>query len=599
MYLGPRPSQGRLLALSTGPSKGPVPPAMGSARRGRATPHALAAVALAICAACSGRIGASAPGGSDPAGAPSTPTPPGQQPGASGGNMPGGAGPGGAGPSVPVVPGAAPLRRLTVREYSNTVRDLLGAQARPPRDFSLDQDAAGFAIGGPVSTATDASRLLESADVLAAAADIPTLVPCPNPTPASEETCARDFIQRFGKRAFRRPLAADEVGDLLAVYTAHRGPEIGANFPDAVRAVVAALLSSPFFLYRAELGMARPVRDGAVLRFNPFEMASRLSYGLWSTMPDDTLFAEAEAGRLQTPEQIDQQARRMVKDARFRDALDDFHLQWLEIAGLPTEPPKDARFKDYTPELVTAMMAETRGFVAQLYAGAQASGSLDRFFTASPTPADPGLAKLYGESAARERAGVLTHASFLAMHADAGESHPVRRGAVLMRRVFCIDVPPPPNMDVGETKPPAPGLTTRDRYAQHAEQPCASCHKLTDPIGFAFEHYDAIGAFRAMDQGKPVDASGGIDLPSGRLQWADAVELGRKLPATPEVQQCLATQWLRYLLRRNEFDGDQPSLQAATAALGGSSLDFREALYALVKSRAFTHRAPSPGEVLP
>jgi Protein of unknown function (DUF1592)/Protein of unknown function (DUF1588)/Protein of unknown function (DUF1595)/Protein of unknown function (DUF1585)/Protein of unknown function (DUF1587) len=571
-------------------------------------------VLAGLAGACTGQIqseeeATAGSGGGAPAANPGDPA----QPGGSTNTPPSSLGPGTtpATPGAPAVPGAAPLRRLTVREYTNTVRDLLGVTP-PGRALSVNGDAAGFAIGAPVSTATDASRLLESAEQLAqaAAGKISSLLPCPNPTDAAAEAaCAKTFIQQFGRRAFRRPLDNDEVNELLAVYTGHRESAIGYAFPDAIRAVVTAMLASPFFLYRAELGPAKPQRDGAFVRFNSHEVASRLSYGLWATMPDDALFAEADAGKLATPEQIANQARRMLKDARFREALDDFHLQWLEIEGLPTEPAKDPHFKDHNPALVQAMMAETKAFIDDLFAGANATGSLEKFFTSTATTVDPALGKLYGVDGAgagktvnldpKQRAGILTQASFLSMHADTAESHPVRRGAMMMRRVFCVDVPPPPNMDVGEPKPPTPGVTTRQRYDEHSKQECASCHRMTDPLGFAFEHYDAIGGYRTMDQGQPVDASGSIDLPSGKVTFKDAVELAQQLPQVKEVQHCLAAQWLRYLLRRNEFDGDKGSLDKAIEAFARPERDVREMLVGLVQSRAFTHRTPSPGEVLP
>jgi hypothetical protein len=571
-------------------------------------------LALLGFAACTGQIATrdpSAPsaGAAQPSGDTGTPGSPGSNTPA-GSTAPGGAGP--AAPSAPAEPGTAPLRRLTQREYANTVRDLLGVAATGT--LSADQDTAGFTVGGPVSTVIDASRLLDSADQLATAAGmkISGLVSCPNlaANPTAESACAKDFITQFGKRAFRRPLDAGEVDDLMAVYTSHRGAEIAYPFADAIRSVVAAMLSSPFFLYRAELGASKPVRDGAFVRFNPYEVASRLSYGLWSSMPDDALFAEADAGRLSTPEQIEQQARRMLKDPKIVGTLSDFHRQWMEIDGIENEPPKDPKFKDYTPELVQAMLAETSAFVNDLFIGPQADGSLNKFFTSTTTTVDPALAKLYGVANVtgpgaksvtlnpKERAGILTQASFISIHSDAGESHPVRRGAAMMRRVFCTDITPPPNMDVGEAKAPAPGLTTRERYAEHAAQPCATCHKMTDPIGFAFENYDAIGAYRTTDQGKAVDATGVMEFPSGTVKFENAVDLAQKLPAVKEVQQCMATQWLRYMLRRNEFAGDQASLQAAAAALGRSSNDMREMLVGLITSRAFTHRTPSQGEVL-
>jgi hypothetical protein len=154
-------------------------------------------------------------------------------------------------------------------------------------------------------------------------------------------------------------------------------------------------------------------------------------------------------------------------------------------------------------------------------------------------------------------------------------------------------------MDVGQPKPPAPNLTTRERFAEHAMNPCASCHRLTDPIGFAFENYDAVGAWRTTEQGKKVDASGTLPLSDGDLKFTNAVELARGLAGAKDVRDCLATQWLRYFTRRNESAGDTASLQAAGEAFAKSSYDMRELLVALTRTRAFTHRSPSAGEVLP
>jgi hypothetical protein len=550
-------------------------------------------VLLAIGLACTGRIsedGATAPPGGQPSG-------PGK--GNNGGNgTSGGNGTTTPPPMGPNAPGVSPLRRLTVREYSNTLRDLLGVTVGD-EDLGGDQDAGGFAIGGPVTTSGDAARLLDAAEQLAtsASAKIATLVPC-SPIPAdaaAQGECAKKFISQFGRRAFRRPLGTDEVTDLFAVYTAHRGGDINYPFDQAIRSVVAAMLTSPFFLYRAEGANVPPVKEQGLVRFSPHELASRLSYTLWGSMPDEALFAEVDAGRLSSPEQIEAQARRMLKDPRAKDAIADFHLQWLYVDGLPKEPPKDPKFTAYTPQLVTAMLSETAAFTNQVFAG---DGKLETLLTGTWTPEDPGLAKLYGAADPTQRAGILTQASFLAMHATATDTNPVRRGAVVLRRVLCDDIQPPVNMDVGQPKPPAPNLTTRERFAEHAMNPCATCHQLTDPIGFAFENYDAIGAWRTTEQGKKVDASGVLALSGSDLKFNDAVELARGLATSKDARECLATQWLRYFTRRNESAGDSASLAAANEAFAKSSYDMRELLVALTKTRAFTHRSPSAGEVL-
>jgi hypothetical protein len=512
--------------------------------------------------------------------------------------------------AAPDAPGPTPLRRLTIREYNNTLRDLLGVAPVAGRELGVDQDAGGFAIGGPVTTSGDAARLLDVAEQIAAsaAARIATLVPCAAvpADAAGQGECARKFVVQFGRRAFRRPLAADEVSDLVGVYEQHRGPPINHDFAQSIRSVVAAMLMSPFFLYRAELGGTAPVKDGALVRFNPHETASRLSYALWGSMPDDQLFAEADAGRLATPEQIAGQARRLLKDPRARDTLADFHLQWLHVDGLPREQPKEPRFAEYSPQLVQAMLDETAAFASEVFSS---TGSLETLLTSTATVVDPALARLYGASVsgsgpqpvtldAKQRGGILTQASFLATHATSSESNPVRRGAVVLRRLLCTEIEVPDDMDVGTVKMPAPGITTRERFAEHALNPCAGCHRLTDPIGFAFEHYDAIGAHRTTDQGKPVDASGEMSLSWGQLRFQNAIELAQGLARADEVRDCMATQWLRYLLRRGDTPGDRASLAEAGAAFRSSSWDLRELLVALTRTRSFTHRAPSIGEVL-
>jgi hypothetical protein len=572
---------------------------------------------ILLASACAGSIHKPDPQENDPGnppgpGVPGDPSVPGGGPPGGGG---GGGGPGGPPAAQPNQPGPAPLRRLTVREYRNTVRDLLGVNPVSMPDLGIDQEAGGFSTGAPLSTSADVSRFLDSAQALAdaAGARLATLLPCPQvpADAAGQAACARQFIVQFGRRAFRRPLANEEVDDLVAVYTEHRGTEINQGFPEAIRSLVAAMLVSPHFLYRSERGAAAPLRDGALLRFNAHEIASRLSYALWGSMPDEVLFQAADAGKLTTPDQIEQQARRMLADPRTEDAVADFHLQWLDVDDLGGEPPKDAVFKDHNPALVQAMLAEAKAFAAAAVLKAPAAGGgLAQLLTGTATTVEPALAKLYGAQATgagpqpvtldpAQRAGIFTGAAFLSMHATTGETNPVKRGTMVLRSLLCIEVEPPPNMEVGNPEPPAEGVTTRERFAQHAEKPCATCHRLTDPIGFAFEAYDAIGAWRTMDRGKKVDASGSLTIDGNEVRFAAAPELLRALAGSADVRSCLTTQWLRYLLRRTDGQGDRASLQAAGDAFRRSGNDLRELLVGLTRTPSFTHRAPSPGEVLP
>jgi hypothetical protein len=585
---------------------------MGSTRICCSGSRCVASLLVLLASACSGSIQKPDPEQTDPGSPPGVGDP---------GNpsVPGGSNGGGGAGSPPAAPanqpGPAPLRRLTVREYRNTVRDLLGVNPTMVADLGIDQEAGGFSTGAPLSTSADVSKFLDSAQALAeaAAAKLATLLPCPQVPgdAAGQAACARQFIIQFGRRAFRRPLAADEVDDLLAVYTTHRGGDINQGFPEAIRSLVTAMLVSPHFLYRGERGALAPVRDGALLRFNAHEIAARLSYALWGSMPDEALFEAADAGKLATPDQIEQQARRLLADPRAADAVGDFHLQWLDVDDLAGEPPKDAVFAEHDPALVQAMLAEARSFAAAAVLKAPgAGGGLKQLLTGTTTTVAPALAKLYGAAATGsgaqpvtldpgQRAGIFTGAAFLSMHAAAGESNPVKRGAMVLRSLMCIEVEPPPNMEVGNPEAPVEGVTTRERFAQHAEKPCASCHRLTDPIGFAFENYDAIGAWRTTDRGKPVDATGSVSVDGAEVRFRNATELLRALAGSKEVGSCVTTQWLRYLLRRADAQGDRASLQAAEDAFHRAGDDLRELLVGLTRTPSFTHRAPSPGEVLP
>jgi len=567
-------------------------------------------VGIAVLLGCSGQIGSSSrPPGSN--GGEEPPPGPGNT-GAKGGTN-GNVGGQGGGTTVPMdAPGTAVFRRLSRTEYNNTVRDLLGDDSSPANAFPPDTDSfkSGFFRGGAIA-AVDAGRLLEATERLASEAvksRRSTLLPCPLPTTAAAESaCAQQFITRFGRRAYRRPLATDEARALLDYYTQQRALA-GQDFPGAVRMVIAAMLMSPNFLYRWELAPKSAVKEGALLRFNGYETASRLSYLFWASMPDDALLDAAEGNRLATPEQLEAEARRLLKDPRARDAVADFFLQWLDVTNLPDLVKNTGLFTSYSPELAQSMLAETREFAANLVTKGDAR--LETLLTSTSTFLDARLAGLYKVSGTSgtalgpatvdktQRGGILTEASFLAAHGTSEESHPVKRGKTLADRLLCIDLPLPPD-NVPDPKMPAPNLSTRERYAEHGKNECArACHQIIDPLGFAFEHYDAIGGWRALDGGKPVDASGMIELGGQTRTFDGAMELSALLAQAPEVKECMARQWLRFALRRHEGAGDTASVLSALDAFAKSGYDLRELMVALTRTRAFTHRVPSMGEVL-
>jgi len=536
--------------------------------------------------------------------------------GMAGGGGSGGAVPPDAGPTLPPeadLPGRAPFARLTALEYRNTLRDLLGVTQLDPLLSSqeLDSWTQGFASGigrGP----GDVERINRVAGAAAAEAarNLTPLLPC-SPVPgaaAEQEACARLFITRFGLRAYRRPLDTAEVEALLALYRRLRGPESEADFPGAIRLLIEAMLQSPFFVYRWEVTPPL-LRDGSLVRFGPFEVASRLSYGLWASMPDDQLFEAAAANALSTPEQLEQQARRLLAHPRARDMVFDFHAQLLRATDLPGTAKEPAY--DYSPALGKSMQAELAAVTGSLIVGPGARGTLEDLLASTSTFVDAGLARIYGLPAPpamglspaaldpAQRAGLLTQTAFLTGNSTPGEGSVVQRGKLIFEDLLCQTLPAPDPTSVADPAPQQPGATTRERYARHHMDPCAKCHLSVDPLGFAFLNYDAVGAYHATEQGKPIDASGALDLPSGKLQWKDGVDLARKLAKLEEVRACMAKQWFRYLLRRQEGPGDALSLRRAGQAFQGSSHVLADLIVALTRTRAFTHRTPAPGEVLP
>jgi hypothetical protein len=511
------------------------------------------------------------------------------------------------------VPGSNPLRRLTLLEYRNTVRDLLGVEGSRVSVAGLAADSesamSGFVRGSGLTTGADARALMNSAEGAAKLIEgnLGKVLPC-NPVPSAapeQDSCVDKFIEGFGLRAFRRPVSPAEASALKALYTAQR-TDAGATFEQAVVTMVATILQSPSFLYHWELGPNKPARDGNVIRYNPYEMASRLSYLLWKTMPDDKLFEAARQGGLTAPEQIAAEADRMLKDNRAKDAIADFHFQWLEIGGL-ADMPKDPEYKDYSPAVAAAMQEETRQFVASVFFGEKPT--LETLFTSNKSFVTGPLAKLYGTSVTgdgmkevtldpAQRSGLLTQGSFLAVKADAGESLPPKRGDAVLKRALCIELEVPPNLVVPAVADPNPMQTTRERFEVHGNDACATaCHSFIDPIGFAFENYDAVGAYRKTENGKNVDASGKVTLPiSGEVKFENAIELSQFLAKAPETRDCMVRQWMRFALGRHEEKTEEPSFKVLQEVFKNSNYSLRDMILAMTKTRAFTHRVPTAGE---
>jgi hypothetical protein len=602
---------------------------------GRYTHRIIVLVAAARLAGCTGQVGdfddSAAPGG---AGAPT----PGSAAGGAGaeagaasggggsstggsagsGPMVGaGAGPGSSttptGEVVPVDANAAgprPLARLSRSEYNNTVRDLLGDTTKPADSFP-DDKPDDFLFRRPDVVATQDAELLQSAAAsLAASATSATKLNALVGCATADEACARQFVKNFGLKAYRRPVTAAESERLIALYSAARG-KLALPFGDAVSLLLQAMLQSPAFLYHWERAPDdAAIVDGAVVRLSPYEAASRLSFFVWGSTPDDNLIQAALQNRLVTSAQLEAQATRMLADPKAQDTVAAFFTELLELDLLVDSRPKDTTLYPatiYPTTIVPDILAETAAFTK--YAVFVGDGTLATMLGADYSFVNASLAKIYGQTAQgtalqkvtlnpSQRLGLLTQTGFLALNGAGDGSHPVRRGKAIVTKFLCLDLPPPPQ-NVPAPAPPSAGGTTRQRFTAHDQQPCTgACHQMMDPIGFAFEHYDGIGKWRTTDNGGMVDSNTVVPLDGQKVTVADAPDLVKALAASPTVQSCMATQWLRFALGRNETDADGQALYQARTAFAKSKR-FQDLIVGIASSRSFQYRTPASGEVLP
>ena len=497
-----------------------------------------------------------------------------------------------------VDPGPSPIRRLTRFEYNRTVHDLLGDTSEPANAFVAEEESLGFNNQATSLGVTQllAEQYLDAAESVSGNVDLEELLPCD--AAGEEVACGKHFITEFGARAFRRPLEDETQAwlegvflDALAIY----------DFSTSIRLVIQVILQSPDFLYRVELA-GTDGGEGDVVRLDDYEMASRLSYLFWGSMPDDELFAAAAEGALQTPAELEAHARRMLADDRARAMVASFHAQWLGLAKLELADKDPVAFPDWHMALVPALSDETVLFLEDVvFDGA---GDLTEMLTAPYSMMNAEVASFYGESGPtgdayvrvdldpERRAGLLTHASIMAANAKYDQSAPVQRGLFVRERLLCHTPPPPPD-NVDTTVPVVdPNVSTRDRLAQHSADPaCASCHQLLDPVGFGFEHYDAVGQWRDMDGNVPVDATGEL-LQTDDIDGAfdGAIELGATLASSDQVRSCLVRQWFRFAYGRGEQTEDACTLDTLERSFSESDQNVQELLVALTQTDAFQYR---------
>jgi len=419
--------------------------------------------------------------------------------------------------------------------------------------------------------------------------------------PRSGAACVREILSKLARRAYRAPVTREEVGDLLKFVELAQAA--GQSVEQGIQLAIQAMLVSPHFLFRIEHD-PDPTDPKAVHKISDIELASRLSYFLWNSMPDDELLDLGESGKLSRPEVLAAQVDRLLADARSSELAENFAGQWLQTRALDSVNPDPEKFPDWTPELREAMKTETRLFFeAMLRENRPLSDFLDARFTFLNGP----LAKHYGiegihgpdfrrvELSTDQRGGVLSQASVLTVTSYPTRTSPVIRGKYVLENILGAPPPAPP-ADVPALDEAAVGQTVsmREQLSQHRANPaCSTCHDRMDTLGFGLENYDAIGKWRTQDGKFPVDSGG--TLPGGKSFSTPAEMRVILKDQLPEFARCLTEKMLTYALGRGLERYDNRTVRDLTRKLEASGYEFRALLHEIVQSLPFLMRR---GELL-
>lgn len=500
-------------------------------------------------------------------------------------------------------PGQSPLRPLSSTQLRNSVRDLfVGTDLSGALHYPEHQISNGFStyIGANIVSQAGAENMLATAEEVArrAVQDLAGLLACPAGDP--EAKCVSDWVHRFGKRAFRRPLLSEEHDRLMALYLLP-----GRTLAERVGMIIEVVLQSPQFLYLDERDGTPASEAPGVTLLSPYAVAAKLSYFLWDTTPDERLLSLADAGGLRTREELRAEAERMVRDPRAREVIGRFHRDWLQIRGLSEAEKDGSVYPEFDPALAASMEKEMDLFVEHVLF--DQGGTFEDLMTSRVAFTNPAMDALYGtasgstgpddfrevELPAETRSGFLTRAGFLASHAYDGASSPIARGVFVLRNMLCLQLEVPPGL---VTSPPEEieGTTARERLSMHRESElCASCHDRIDPIGLAMEHFDGIGRWRdRYENGRAIDATGTLDRPAG--EFDGGLELTEILKDSRLTWDCYATNWYRYAVGRVEETADSCAIDLLTEQFKGTGGRVRDLLVDIAASDTFRYRRTNP-----
>ena len=518
-----------------------------------------------------------------------------------------GSGPGPQGCEA-VKPGKAQIRRLTRFEYSNAIRDLFGDTSNPGGQLPTETIAQhGNLFGNDAALLSVSAAHAEkwgsvAAEVAGRATATPEalgkLAPCASTT--ADDACARQVITNVASRAYHRDLQPAEVEAFLTLSKAAQGTGTWAS---GMAAVIEAVLQGPEFLYRVEHGVPAPDQP-ALRKPTADEMAARLSFLFWGSLPDDALRMAAKTGQLDTPAGVKAQAERLLGDPRAKSVVRFFFDNLLPISGLTNLKRDPMRFPIYSRDFASALREETQQLLEHTIFDADSPGTWASALTAPHTYVNEELARFYGMAGVTgpefrkvtwpdptKRMGLLTQAGIMTGTIVTNESNPVLRGSFIINKIMCMNVHLPTDPAVlAMVKVPenVTGTTARERFTAHRQQAvCAGCHALIDPVGFTFENFDPIGQWRDTEDGAMIDASGSVPGVEGTANGP--VELVKKLVTSDLVPECFAQHWLEFGYGKTHDEGDECVKADLNAAFKASGGNVKQLLVGLTQTDSFLY----------
>jgi hypothetical protein len=518
----------------------------------------------------------------------------------------------GAAGTGPTDPGAGPqsqptasMHKLSIVEFTNSLHDLLGSGAPVASDLEPDQQVDGFRSVSGAGVAVSPTGVSQYETAINAAtqfafsstAQAKLVLSCV-PTSATDSSCSvNQVLGTFGRRALRRPLTDADVARYAGVAT-DIAKEPGGSMLVGLKYAVSAILQSPEFLYRVELGAPSPP-DGGRNKYTDFEMASRLASLLWGSVPDEALLDAAASGKLSTAEGVLAQANAMISSQKVHQSFNDFtnDLYGMDASShLPLSTTfKDPKFyPNWTPTLPTAMAQELSMRIDE----AAFNGDFLSLYDSPVVFVNNELAKIYGLpqqqvdgfrkvtlDAGSPRLGLLGSGAMLAANGLPQRTSPTLRGRFVSQQLLCKTVPPPPgNVNLAALDSPPPGTPIRSVLEEHRKNPaCAACHAMMDPIGLGLDNFDSVGAYRTMENGAPIDASGDLD----GVPFKDEASLSMALRNHPDAASCFVTKLYEHAQGRQPLEVDAAVIASLAKQFDASGHRANQLLVDVVSSDAY------------